>query len=123
VVDGDSFRIHRIVRGRSSFRPELRGRIEATPGGRARVVVTYRLHPVVVVFMAAWLGFASLAVLIAIREAAATGETKYLAHTGGMFALGLLLPVLGFLPEARLATRFLEEVFDVRATDASPAAA
>ena len=55
VLEGDTFRIHRIVRGRSSFRPELHGRI-ATPTGRARAVVSFRLHPIVVAFTAVWLG-------------------------------------------------------------------
>jgi hypothetical protein len=113
VVAGDVFRIHRIVRGRNSFRPELHGRIEATPTGRARVVVSFRLHPIVAVFMAAWLGITFMLVLVAIQDAVATGETKFLAHTGTMFGIGLLMPFLGFVPEARQAIRFLEDVFVV----------
>jgi hypothetical protein len=116
VVDGDSFRIRRIVRGRNSFRPELHGRIEATPTGGARVVVCFRLHPLVMVFMAAWLAILFNLVLIAVKEAVATGERQFLWHTGAMFTLGLLMPLIFFPPEARKAARFLEEVLGARAT-------
>jgi hypothetical protein len=102
VLEGDTFRIHRIVRGRSSFRPELHGRIEATQTGRARAVV--------------WLGIAFILVLTAMQEAVATGEMRFLRHTGAMFALGLLMPFIGFAIEARKAARFLEEVFGTRAS-------
>ena len=116
IVDGDTFRIHRIVRGRNSFRAELHGRIEATPTGGARVVVSFRLHPLVMVFMAAWLAIAFNLVLIAIKEAAATGETRFLWHTGAMFTIGLLMPLVFFPLEARKAARFLEKVLGAGAT-------
>jgi hypothetical protein len=116
VLEGDTFRIRRIVRGRSSFRPELHGRIEATPTGRARAVVSFRLHPIVVAFMAVWLGIVFMLVLAASQEAVATGEMRFLRHTGAMFALGLLMPFIGFAIEARKAARFLEEVFGIRAS-------
>jgi hypothetical protein len=116
VVEGDTFRIHRIVRGRNSFRPELHGRIETSPTGRARVVVCFRLHPLVMVFVAAWLVIVFNLVLIALEEAAATGERQFVWHTGAMFTLGLLMPLVFFPPEARKAARFLEEVFAARAT-------
>jgi hypothetical protein len=116
VLEGDTFRIRRIVRGRSSFRPELHGRIEATPTGRARAVVSFRLHPIVVAFMAVWLGITFMLVLTATQEAVATGEMRFLRHTGAMFALGFLMPFIGFAIEARKAARFLEEVFAVRAS-------
>jgi hypothetical protein len=116
VVDGNTFRIHRIVRGRNSFRAELHGRIEATPAGRARVVVSFRLHPLVMVFMAAWLAIVFNLVVIAIQEAAATGESRFLWHTGAMFTLGLLMPLIFFPLEARKAARFLEEILGARAT-------
>ena len=116
VVDGDTFQIHRIARGRNSFRAELHGRIEATPTGQARVVVSFRLHPLVMVFMAAWLAIVFNLVVIAMKEATATGETQFLWHTGAMFAIGLLMPLIVFPLEARKATRFLEEVLGARAT-------
>ena len=115
VVDGGTFRIHRIVRGRNSFRAELHGRIEATPTGGARVVVSFRLHPLVMVFMAVWLAIVLNLVSIAVKEAAATGETRFLWHTGAMFTIGLLMPLVFFPLEARKAARFLEEVLGARA--------
>jgi len=115
VVEDDPFRIHRIVRGRNSFRPELHGRIEATPAGRARVVVSFRLHPLVLVFMAVWLVIVFNLVLIAVEQAAATGERRFVWHTGAMLTLGLLMPLIFFPPEARRAARFLEQVFAVGA--------
>jgi hypothetical protein len=114
VLEGDTFRIHRIVRGRSSFRPELHGRIEATPTGRARAVVSFRLHPIVVAFVAVWQGIAFMLVLTAMQEAVATGEMRFLRHAGAMFAVGLVMPFIGFSFEARKAAKFLEEVFGTR---------
>jgi hypothetical protein len=110
VVNDDTFRIHRIVQGRNSFRAELHGCIEATTAGRARVVVSFRPHPLVAVFMVAWLAIVFNLVQIALEEASGTGEKGFLWHTGGMLALGLLMPLIVFPIEARKGSRFLEEV-------------
>ena len=79
-------------------------------------MVSFRLHPIVVAFMAVWLGITFMLVLTAMQEAVATGEMRFLRHTGAMFALGLLMPLIGFAIEARKAAKFLEEVFGVRAS-------
>jgi hypothetical protein len=120
VVEGDTFRIHRAVRGRNSFRPMLHGRIETTPSGRARIVVSFRLHPIVAVFMAVWLGITGSLTLIGIQEAAATGEREALRHVGGMFALGFLMLFGGFAIEAHKAAGFMEAVFGDSRAPARP---
>jgi hypothetical protein len=111
VVAGDTFRIIRVVRGRNSFRPVLHGRIESAPSGGTRVVVSFRLHPIVAVFMAAFLVVTGTLGLIGIQEAVATGEQEGLRHMGVMFAGGLLMLFGGFAVEAHKAATFMKAVF------------
>jgi hypothetical protein len=72
--------------------------------------VSFRLHPIVAVFMAAWLGITGSLTLMALQEAA-TGEREALRHIGWMFALGTLMLFGGFAIEAHKAAGFMEELF------------
>ena len=63
VVDGMRFDIRRIVRGRNSFRPRVRGTIEPTESG-TRLVGTMRLHDLVATFVMMWVAITGLATIM-----------------------------------------------------------
>lgn len=103
VVSGDSFAIRRVIGYRNSFLPEIRGRIEATASG-SRVRGTMRLHPLVLVFMALWVGFAAMLTIMALSGLQDPGEDG--PPIGGALALllfGWALVTLPFTIEARIA--------------------
>lgn len=113
TVAGTGFRMQRTIEYRNSFVPQLHGRIEPTPGGRARLVVSFRIHPAVVVFVATWFSFLGCFGVAAIDQptVGAGGPSPRLL-LGGMLGFGVLLLFAGFMPEAHKAARLLVEIFE-----------
>ena len=95
-IDGRTFRIRQVIRGRNSFAPLIWGRIEPTHGG-SHVGITMFMHPVVLVFMLIWLGFCAWNFWKNPRELALLG----------MFVFGVGLSVGVFYWEAAKAERLL----------------
>lgn len=115
TVEGTGFRMQRTIGYRNSFVPQLHGRIEATPGGRARLVVAFRIHPAVVVFLAIWFGFLGCFGVAAIDQpSVGAGGPSPRLLPGGMLVFGVLLLFGGFMPEAHKATRLLTQIFEAR---------
>jgi hypothetical protein len=54
-VGESSFKIHRIIGYRNSFLPQIEGRFERVLN-RTDIHVTFRLHPLVIGFLALWSG-------------------------------------------------------------------
>jgi len=105
-VTGRTFRLVRVIGYRNSFLPVIRGRISDSPHGGTTVRVRMTLHLVTALFMAAWLGFVGAGVAWS-----SLGDLDNIdPHTSlllGMMLFGVLLPVVGFYPEARKAERLL----------------
>jgi hypothetical protein len=105
-VEAGTFDLRRVIRYRNSFIPLVRGRITSAPMG-SRVDVTMSLHPVVAVFMALWIlgtGFGALAML----DTPSGQERSTAMLLLAMLALGVVLVVGGFFPEAAKTRRLLE---------------
>ena len=95
-IDGHTFRIQQVVRGRNSFIPLIWGRIEPAPGG-TRIDVTMFMHPLVSAFMLFWLGVCGWGFW------QNPSEIPFLI----MFAFGATLSIGGFYWEAAKAERLL----------------
>jgi hypothetical protein len=87
------------------------------PDGRARVLVAFRLHPAVAVFMAVWFGFLIMIGGSALAHPSSTsGDSTPRWILAGMLAFGVALLFGGFVPEAYKARQLLDDIF--RATPA-----
>jgi hypothetical protein len=117
--DGERFSMVRLVRGRNSFRPEITGRLAATPAG-TRVDVTLRAHPAVVVISSVLVLIGVAIVGVLVQDWMQTGELLLPA----LPLLGMpAVPAIGLVVltrEARKATQMLESLFGVGSR--SPAA-
>jgi hypothetical protein len=95
-IDGHTFRIRQLVRGRNSFIPLIWGRIEPTQNG-TRIDVTMFMHPFVFTFMLFWLGVCAWGIWLN------PGEVQLVI----MFAFGATLSIGGFYWEAAKAETLL----------------
>ena len=111
-ISGTSFDVMRRSTGRNSFRPRIRGTIEAAPGG-STIRGTMQLHEVVLVFMGFLLFMATWSFLNLFLHSVKTGRWD-----AGMFvfpAAGLFLVVvmgLGFRYESRRALDDLRAILE-----------
>jgi hypothetical protein len=96
TIDGHTFRIRQVIRGRNSFIPLIWGRIEPNQSG-TRINVTMLMHPFVFVFMLFWLGVCGWGFY------KNPGEIILLI----MFAFGATLAIGCFYWEAAKAERLL----------------
>ena len=113
TVDATSFHINRIIAYRNSFRPQLHGRIEPTVSGGARVVVSFQLHPVVLVILAFGVWFFAQFWPLGQPSASATGPDPRLVLLG-IVAFVVVLVLGCFIPEAHKAEQLLKGIIDAR---------
>ena len=106
-LDGTTFDVMRSVTGRNSFRPRVRGTIEAAGSG-ARLTGTMQLHEIVMLLMGGLFAVAGSALLSMAAQDLRSGhlETPTLAVFGvvvffGVIAIGGF--ILGDPPRARRA--------------------
>jgi hypothetical protein len=111
-VDGTTFDVMRSVRGRNSFRPRIRGTVEATGRG-ARLTGTMRLHELVIVFIGGFVAIAGVAFLSMVVRNLVSGELQKetLIPLGILVVLGGMT-IGGFIPEARRAFDELGRIVD-----------
>ena len=122
TVDGTGFRIHRIIAYRNSFRPQLHGRIEPTPSGGARVVISLQLHPVVLVLLALGVSFFATFWPFGPPSPSASGPDPRLM-LAGISAFVVFLVLVGFIPEAHKAEQLLKDIVEAREAAGGTAAA
>jgi hypothetical protein len=113
-ADDEAFHMHRILRYRNSFRPEIIGRIEAADSG-SRIIGTMRLNAVVAVMLVIW--FAGILFIIPafISKLWATRHFEPIVIVPVvMLVFGWALVSGSFTYEARRSLAALEHVFRVR---------
>jgi hypothetical protein len=94
-VDGFRFRLTtRIPFVRNSFDSILEGQILEAPGG-SKLLATFRMRKIVLVFMAAWFGFAML-IAISASISALTAPKSWSPGPPPIF-LPLIFPVFGIV--------------------------
>jgi hypothetical protein len=110
-VRDSGFELERIITYRNSFLPCVRGTI--TPSTRGtRLAGTMRLHGLVVAFMIFWLAAVGCVCLVFVTHAADGGKLEPAALIPLGMLVVLVLPVAGFIPEARKARRLLAELVE-----------
>lgn len=106
-VGDHSFEINRIINYRNSFLPIIKGKIYPEGMG-SKIDIKMAMHPFVVVFMSIWLWLVgSTWILSAIATIAERKLESRILVLSGMLLFGLLLPLIGFKPEANDSKKFL----------------
>ena len=110
-IDGNNFTIARNINYRNSFLPIVKGKIISDYQGSI-INITLSLHPVIIVFIGFWLymtggmGFFFLISMITSGEFMLGGLIPL-----GMFIFGCLLTIIPFKVEAKIAKKFLQDLF------------
>jgi hypothetical protein len=105
-VAGHTFKISRVIRYRNSFLPVILGNIADRAYGVTTVRVRMRLPLFAMIFMAVWLGMVGSGIEWSfLLDLQAESSSTFLLFA--MFLFGLVLPIVGFYPEAFKAERLL----------------
>jgi hypothetical protein len=102
-VKNGTFQIYRNIRYRNSFLPQVQGRIVAEGNG-SHIEVSMSTHPFVMLFMALWPSLAGIGALVSISALQASSLALIPPL---MFVFGILLMLIGFIPEAIMAKNML----------------
>jgi hypothetical protein len=114
----NSFEMSRVITGRNSFLPIIRGWVSPQMTG-AQIFITMRPVIAVIIFMFFWLGVVGLVCLGGIIIFIA--HFKQILHNGfspaavipyGMFAFGYLLCTLSFKYESKKSKAFLANLLE-----------
>jgi len=98
TVKDRSFKIQRIITGRNSFLPVIKGKLTENGVG-TRLNVVMHIRPVVFAFVTFWLlGTVFIALVVGLEATLAAVA---------MFIFGVCLVLMGFVPEAILAKRLI----------------
>lgn len=109
VVEGEGFRITRVIRYRNSFLPVVVGRLERAPGGCV-MHIHMRMHFAVMAFSAVWVSFL-VPVLIGFVVRSERGFDVDTLMPFGMLAFFLALTNGGFWFEANKQKKMLQDIF------------
>lgn len=64
-IEQDFFKIQRIINGKNSFNPQIKGEIKSYING-TRLIIDFKLNTFVKIFIIYWISFVSLAFVITI---------------------------------------------------------
>jgi hypothetical protein len=112
-VTGSRFQIIRDIAYRNSFLPMVRGVVTPSAEG-STIKVVIRMNVLVIAFMLLWLGGVCLAIFTTFHQISTCqgNHCTGLIVPIGMFIFGLVLPLIGFLPEAWKAKKFLSSTLE-----------
>ena len=107
IISCNTFKISRIITGRNSFIPIIKGNIHSQPFG-CSIKITMNLHKIVMAFMILWLwttGSIGMFALFAWLVEPSVGPI--FLPILGMFVFGWLLCLIPFKIESKSAIKFL----------------
>ena len=100
-VSDEGFRIYRIIRGRNTYLPLIKGKLEPAGDG-TRLILTFSLHPIAVVALAAF--------IVWVEVLAVTIEKRFNFVWLFIFiGFHCLMYMVGYLPEKKKAEDFFEK--------------
>ena len=103
----NGFRIRRNIRGRNSYLPLIKGKLEPTSNG-TRIILTFTLHPIVLIVFAAFIVWAEI---LAVSIEKSFNFVLLFVFIG----FHCLMYVIGYLPEKKKAEEFFEKSLHTQA--------
>jgi len=107
-VFGHQFKIMRAIRYRNSFLPVIYGTISPGVGGGTLIKITMRLHLFAAAFWIVWVGLSAASVPWSSLHSIGNQDATDLVPLG-ILLFGILLPPVGFYPEAKKAERIIRD--------------
>ena len=119
TVENDRFEIIRIIQGRNSFLPVIKGHTETWLNG-SRIYVKMRLHLFVAAFMCFWLGGVGVAGVSMLIGGMMNGQfSPAMLIPFGMFAFGYAMTIGFYSSERNKAKEILLQIVEGHIDDAA----
>lgn len=110
VFDSDKFEIQRVITGRNSFLPQIKGYIRPNSNG-TKLIADLKLHTFVIVFMSFWLSGVSFGLIVTIIGILKQGTNPFLVvFPLIMLAFGIGLVHYGFNSEEEKSINDLKRI-------------
>ena len=114
IFEQDKFEIQRIIKGRNSFLPQIKGQIQTHING-TKLIIDLKIKGFVIIFMIFWLGFVSLALIGGIVGVLTQGTNPLtLILPLIMIAFGIGLVYFGFNNEKDKSINDLRRILNAR---------
>lgn len=111
-ISGNSFDLTRIIGYRNSFLPVITGTVEDDPSG-TRIYVKMRLHPIVMAFLAIWIGIVGIGCIIVFVSFLSSQKFEPMSLIlVGMLIFGYIMPTGGFKFESAKTRKFFGGLFE-----------
>ena len=116
-ISGQTFDIKRIIRGRNSFLPIIKGIIQRDLNGTT-ITVKMRLHIFVMFFLCIWCAVVGLGCIAFLTKAFNNSKFDTTAIIPfGMLLFAYVLTMVGFKSESNKSKKDLQKLFEAETTD------
>ena len=110
-INGNSFKINRIIKGRNSFAPQINGTIRANAAG-TQIEVKMKLQEYVLAFLIGWCFLASLFLMAIFTMEDKTAMDFLLPVLMLLFVYALTM--IGFKIESKKSREYLKKNFEAK---------
>lgn len=109
------FEIQRIIRGRNSFIPKIKGKLSSHENG-SKLMATFKMNQFVIIFMIIWLGFVGVGFFVALGLVISENLNPFIiVGPFVMMIFGFGLMNYGFNSEKKKAVKALEKILKAKA--------
>lgn len=111
TIDGNSFEISRIIKGRNSFQPRISGEIRQN-NYETQIEIKMRLHWSVFIFLLFWCVFVLFALIMIFTNAEKISAVSFMPLL--MLLVAYLFTMFGFKIESKRSKKDLEKMLNAK---------
>lgn len=111
TIDGNSFEISRIIKGRNSFQPRISGEIRQN-NYETQIEIKMRLHWSVFIFLLFWCVFVFCALIMIFTNGEKISAVSFMPLL--MLLVAYLFTMFGFKIESKRSKKDLEKMLDAK---------
>jgi hypothetical protein len=111
TIDGNSFEISRIIKGRNSFQPRISGEIRQN-NYETKIEIKMRLHWSVFIFLLFWCVFVFFALIMIFTNAEKISAVSFMPLL--MLLVAYLFTMFGFKIESKRSKKDLEKMLNAK---------
>lgn len=111
TIDGNSFEISRIIKGRNSFQPQITGEIQQN-NYETQIEIKMRLHWSVFIFLLFWCVFVCCALIMIFTNGEKISAVSLMPLL--MLLVAYLFTMFGFKIESKRSKKDLEKMLDAK---------